>query len=117
MNRIVGLTNLFCLLALLFLLSPVSGVAVAQPSVRIAQSEPSPESRSQVFEAIEGMQVEEVSGAKLLLAAYALFWLLLFAYVVRLARIQARTHNDLARLERLLAKSEKSDSSDDGPVP
>jgi hypothetical protein len=109
------LRNIFCLFALFLLFIPLVGVVDAQPSAQIAQDEQRPESRSRVFEAVEGMQVEEVSGAKLLLAAYALFWLLLFAYIVRLARIQDRTRNDLDRLERLLEKAKKSDRGEDEP--
>jgi CcmD family protein len=109
------LRNLFCLFVLFFSLLQLIAVVSAQPSAQTAQVEPSVEQRSRVFEAVEGMQVEEVSGAKMLLAAYALFWLLLFAYVVRLARIQDRTRNDLDRLERLLAKVQKSDRGEDKP--
>jgi len=94
-----------------------SGVVNAQPRAQTAQFEQNPEKRSRVFEAVEGMQVEEVSGAKLLLVAYALFWLLLFAYVVRLARIQDSTRNDLIRLERLLAKVERSTRGEDKQEP
>lgn len=117
MKILVCLRHLFYLVALLFLLSQLNGGVDAQSFAQTAQSEQSHESRSRVFEAVEGMQIEEVSGAKLLLAAYALFWLLLFAYVVRLARIQDRTHDHLNRLERLLSKAVRPDRDEDKPEP
>jgi CcmD family protein len=117
MKRLACHKRLFYLITLLFLLLQFNGVVGVQLHAQIAPSEQSPENRSRVFEAVEGMQVEEVSGAKLLLAAYALFWLLLFAYVVRLARIQDKTRDDLNRLERLLSKAARPNCDEDKPEP
>jgi hypothetical protein len=113
MKRFARFRHLFYLVTLLFLLLQLNDVVGVQLHAQIAQSEQSGDTRSRVFEAVEGMQVEEVSGAKLLLAAYAMFWLLLFAYIVRIARMQDRTRDDLNRLERLLSKAETSNRDED----
>jgi len=65
----------------LMLLSPV-GV--------LAQEESAPESRAQSFQAVEGATKEDVPGGPLLLGAYALIWILVFAYLLRLGRTLGR---------------------------
>jgi hypothetical protein len=106
--------DLFKLLVLWFFLSLPAGVVTAQPSAQTGQMSEQQESRSRVFQTIEGARGEEISGKELLLVAYALFWLLLFAYLLRLGRLQAKTRADIDRLERLLANVKDPTEIDDG---
>ncbi|MBN1655776.1 MAG: CcmD family protein [Deltaproteobacteria bacterium] len=91
------IVTLFCTL-----LQP-AGPAAAQSAQPGGQIDERNERRFRVFEAVEGMQVEEVSGAKLLLVAYTIFWLLLFVYIIRIARLQAKTRGEIERLQKMLA--------------
>ena len=60
--------------------------------------------RSTSFQAVQGAVKEDVPGGPLLVGAYALIWLGVLAYVVRLVRLQRRAESDLARLEQLLTR-------------
>jgi CcmD family protein len=56
--------------------------------------------RAQTFEAVSGAVKEDVPGGPLLVAAYALIWLFVFAYVFRLVRLQRGADENLARLQQ-----------------
>ena len=71
-----------------------------------AQSE-----RAQSFEAVSGAVKEDVPGGPLLVAAYALTWLAVFAYVFRIVRLQRGADENLARLQQDLEKAAKRASS------
>ena len=62
------------------------------------------EERSTSFQAVQGAVKEDVPGGPLLVGAYALIWLGVLAYVIRLVRLQRRAQSDLARLEQLLTR-------------
>ena len=68
-----------------------------------ALAQESADDRAQTFQAVEGAVKEDVPGGPLLVTAYGFIWLVVFGYVVRLARLQARSESDVARLERALA--------------
>ena len=57
--------------------------------------------RSSAFHAVEGPG-ESVNGGKLLIAAYAVVWLVVLLLVVRAFRRQTQTKSDLDRLEAAL---------------
>lgn len=68
------------------------------------------ESRSAAFRAVEGGRQEDIPGGPLLIGAYAVAWVLMLLFVVRIGRLQAATSKELARLEQSLARSEGSDA-------
>ena len=55
------------------------------------------------FQSVTGPASEDVSGMTLMVAAYALLWVLLLAYVVRLGFLHASTARNLERVEKTLA--------------
>jgi CcmD family protein len=63
--------------------------------------------RATSFEAVSGAVKEDVPGGPLLIAAYGLIWLAVFAYVFRLVRLQRGADENLARLQQDLAKATK----------
>jgi CcmD family protein len=64
------------------------------------------ESRSQAFVAVEGAVAEDVAGGPLMLGAYITIWVLLLAYVFRLARMQDHTQREIDRLSKVLGQSD-----------
>ena len=84
----------FVLCALLW-----AGNALAQDSADEGTAD-----RAQTFQAVEGAVKEDVPGGPLLVGAYALIWLAVFGYLVRLVRLQAHTEAEVARLEKALAE-------------
>lgn len=86
--------------ALAALASCWAGVALAQDAA---------EERSQSFRAVEGAVKEDIAGGPLLVAAYAVIWVLVLLYVVRLVRLQQRAERDVARLERVLSAQAPSE--------
>lgn len=73
--------------------------------------------RATAFRSVSGASIEQVSGLQLMVAAYALIWLLVLAYVGRLAALQARSEREQRRLERLLATDKTSGASGDSGSP
>jgi hypothetical protein len=63
--------------------------------------------RAATFEAVSGAVKEDVPGGPLLVAAYGLIWLAVFAYGFRLVRLQRGADENLARLQQDLAKATK----------
>lgn len=76
---------------------------VAAPSLGLAQDDPAAD-RAQAFQAVEGAVKEDIPGAPLMLAAYAIMWTVSFAYGFRLLKLQARAQQDIERLERTLSQ-------------
>ena len=64
--------------------------------------------RAQSFQAVQGAVKEDVPGGPLLVGAYGLIWLAVFAYLVRLVRMQARTEAEVARLAQALAEGDRA---------
>lgn len=89
-------------LALFFMVaSPVAlpPSALAQDG---EQAEDAAESRSTEFRAVTGPDAEEVPGGALLIAAYALIWVFVLIFVLRLGKLHGQTMTEIARLERAL---------------
>lgn len=92
-----------CLVAFAFAL--VSAVAEAQDG--------SPaEDRAAAFRAVEGAEVESVDGGALMVAAYGTILVLLLGYVLYLARLQAGTSAEVARLAAALKKAPAGGTKD-----
>ena len=85
-----------CLCVVLF---GCSGLALAEDAA--------PSDRATSFEAVSGAVKEDVPGGPLVVAAYGLIWLAVFAYVFRLVRLQRGADENLARLQQDLAKATK----------
>ena len=69
------------------------------------------EGRAQTFEAVSGPVKEDVPGGPLLVAAYALTWIVVFGYVFRIVRLQRSADENLARLQQDLEKAAKRAAS------
>jgi CcmD family protein len=86
-------------------------IADVPPPEKIAAAQTNnPDSRSTTFQSVEGGP-ETHSGANLLVAAYAVLWVILMAWLFSLWRKQANLHakiDDLEKtLDRAAAKLEK----------
>jgi CcmD family protein len=79
-----------------------TGVALAQEAAQDAATE-----RATSFRAVEGAVQEDVPGGPLLVAAYAVIWVFVMLYVVRVVRHQQQSQRDLSRLEAQLEKAAK----------
>ncbi|MBK8171656.1 MAG: hypothetical protein IPK60_15090 [Sandaracinaceae bacterium] len=75
--------------------------AVAQDGPAEAAPE---DSRATQFRAMQGPAQESVPGGTLMVAAYGLVWLFVFAYIVRIALLSAKTSSEVERLSSALAK-------------
>ncbi len=64
------------------------------------------EERAAQFVGVEGPEAESVPGGALLLAAYAIVWVLLFLFLVRMRRLQSQTAEELERLSAEIRASE-----------
>jgi CcmD family protein len=54
--------------------------------------------RASQFVGVRGPEAESISGGALLLAAYAVVWVLLFLFLMRMRRLQKQTAEELERL-------------------
>lgn len=63
------------------------------------------EARSQAFQAVDGAVAEDIAGGPLMLGAYITIFVLMLAYVFRLARMQDKTQADLDRLSKVLGST------------
>ena len=64
------------------------------------------EERATQFVGVTGPDAESVPGGALMLAAYALVWVLLFLFLVRMRRLQSQTAEELERLSAEIRASE-----------
>jgi CcmD family protein len=67
--------------------------------------------RAQSFQSVAGGVKEDIAGAPLMLAAYAVVWLALFGYVFRLVRLHRSLEDNLTRVERAVAAGPAKDAS------
>jgi len=81
-------------------------VLLGAPALALAEDSAN-DDRAATFEAVSGAVKEDVPGGPLLVAAYGLIWLAVFAYVFRLVRLQRGADENLARLQQDLAKATK----------
>lgn len=66
--------------------------------------------RSTEFRAMTGPAQESVPGGMLLVSAYAVVWVVVFGYVLRLGGLSAATRTKLERLEQALSKGGSGDA-------
>jgi CcmD family protein len=90
----------------------VSGVVGVSRASAQAPATNSVEGRAQSFEAVSGAMKEDVPGGPLLIAAYAVVWVAVFGYVLRLGRLHVQVEQSLGRVEAAVAhaKPRSSDS-------
>lgn len=98
-------SGLLLICALLF----AAGVQAEDPppgTEVAAQEDESPaEERAAQFVGVTGPEAESVPGGVLLLAAYAIVWVLLFLFLARLRRLQSQTAEELERLSAEMKSS------------
>lgn len=71
----------------------------SEPDTTASESEKdAAEERATQFVGVRGPEAESVSGGALLLAAYAIVWVLLFLFLVRMRGLQRQTAEELERL-------------------
>jgi CcmD family protein len=84
-------------------------VALAEdaPAAADAAAEETPaEERATQFVGVAGPDAESVPGGALLVAAYAVVWVLLFLFLLRMRRLQSQTAEELERLSAEIRASE-----------
>jgi CcmD family protein len=64
-----------------------------------------PNDRATEFQAVQGNPTEQYSGGTLLVVAYAVLWVVLFAWIAAMWRKQRGLDGRLADLERVLDKA------------
>jgi CcmD family protein len=64
-----------------------------------------PNDRATTFQAVEGNKTEQYSGTTLLVSAYAILWVVVFAWVALVWRKQSALDARLEDLERVLEKA------------
>ena len=72
--------------------------AEAEGSEEEAAAEDAAEERAAQFVGVRGPEAESVPGGALLLGAYAIVWLLLFLFLMRMRGLQRQTAEELERL-------------------
>jgi CcmD family protein len=71
----------------------------AEPDTTSEQRTEDPaEERAAQFVGVRGPDAEQIPGGPLLLAAYAIVWVLLFAFLLRMRGLQRQTADELDRL-------------------
>ena len=85
--------------------------ASAQDSPAPAPTEPATEEspaeeRAAQFVGVTGPDAESVPGGTLLVSAYAVVWVLLFLFLLRMRRLQGQTAEELERLSAEIRASE-----------
>jgi hypothetical protein len=69
-----------------------------------------PDDRSATFQAVQGNPTEQYSGGALLVAAYAVLWVIIFAWIGVVWRRQRGIDTRLAELERVIDAADKERS-------
>jgi CcmD family protein len=81
------------------LFTPVAlGDAPAEPDAAGDAQKDAAEERASQFVGVRGPEAESISGGPLLLAAYAVAWVLLFLFLLRMRGLQRQTAEELERL-------------------
>jgi hypothetical protein len=97
--RVMGLSKWIICIALCL----SAGTALAQASGPSSVDD----SRAESFQTVKGPAADEVSGGRLLLAAYGTVWLILMLYVFRIERLSRRIHTRLEQVEIELSKADQ----------
>ncbi len=74
------------------------------------QAQTTPNDRATTFQAVEGNQGEQYNGATLLVTAYGVLWVVLFAWIALVWRKQSALASRLDDLERVLDKAASQQS-------
>jgi hypothetical protein len=69
--------------------------------------ETQPSDRATTFQAVQGNGTEQYSGGVLLVTAYAVLWVVMFAWVALVWRKQRTLDSRLAELEGVIQKASK----------
>ena len=91
------------LLALAVITVSLSAAAPAALAQQPAEIDPAAD-RSASFQAVEGPTQEDIAGLPLMVAAYAVVWLLVLAYVARLGVMHRRLDAEITRISRGLGE-------------
>lgn len=91
--------------AALFAVVPAAAPARAQGQDAASEDASPADSRATAFRAVEGPQTEHVPGGALMIGAYAVVWVLLLLFVVRLGLLQSRTAREIDRLRDRLGEA------------
>lgn len=97
------------LLLACMLLVPVGASAEdtpAEPEATTQSDETPAEERAAQFVGVTGPEAESISGGALLLGAYAIVWVLLFLFLMRMRGLQRQTAEELERLSAAVRASE-----------
>lgn len=105
--------------------SPALPLGLSEAEAQSERGEDAASSRSTAFRAVSGPKAESISGGVLLISAYAVAWLLVMLYLLRLGRLATANRSELERLERVVATlslaqrgaTRSSDSLADSPLP
>jgi CcmD family protein len=74
----------------------------------VALAEPeTPPTRATSFQAVSGSQKEQVPGGPMVIAAYAVLWVLVGGFVLRMGRSQRVLESEVAAMEKRLASLER----------
>lgn len=92
-----------CMMVLgLWSLLALSAAAQDAPADSDGAADEAGESRAQAFQAVDGAVKEDVPGGPLMVAAYAVIWLVIFGYVLRLVALQRRTLEEIVELKKVI---------------
>lgn len=105
MRKLIRSLAAVVLAGLLGLAAPLASMVQAQEQPEGEQVDPS-EERATSFRAVEGPVTEDVPGGTLLVVAYAIVWVLVLLYVLRLGAIQSGLGREVDRLERSLGAAD-----------
>jgi CcmD family protein len=90
----------------LTLLFSAPAVAEDSPEADPATAETAAEERAAQFVGVTGPDAESIPGGALLLGAYAIVWVLLFLFLLRMRGLQRQTAEELERLSAEIRASE-----------
>lgn len=105
MQALIAALVLACTMLITPAVSAEDAPAEPEASAQGAE-ETAAEERATQFVGVTGPDAESVPGGALLLAAYAIVWVLLFLFLVRIRRLQQQTAEELERLSAELGASE-----------
>jgi hypothetical protein len=76
-------------------------------TLTLTQETTTPSDRATTFQAVQGNGTEQYSGGVLLVTAYAVLWVVMFAWVALVWRKQRTLDSRLADLEGVIQKAAK----------
>jgi CcmD family protein len=76
----------------------------------MSTTQENPNDRATTFQAVQGNATEQYSGTTLLVTAYAVLWVVLFAWIAIVWRKQSALASRVGDLERVLDKAAAADA-------